>query len=412
MSVFNWLAALPIVLVAAIVLSELGARWWLRTRSSYYVWPPYYRHIFGLDPKIFPNFPSPVHFTVNREGERGAEIPRNYEKLYRVLVAGGSAPECYILDQEASWPTRLQRILERAENLKKLGASHVHVGNIGRSGVGSEALELILRMVLPRVERLDLAIIMVGASDVFHWLQAGAPPAAVREVTTTSDLSKFFSWQPLGPFSRRPRQTALAHIARRARQIMLRPVRRSTDAGDWLRRARESRACATEVRTQVRDAHVMVDNFDVYLRKAIQVAKAKADRVIVVRQPWLSKVDKLEWEHLWHGSIGDVFRHKVKAFYSSDVLCDLMVRIDERALRVAHDIGVECCEVRSAIEPSFDSYYDLVHFTPSSAAVVASILARSVLREPTPGDREYRAAPLAGVIVAQGGRPAIQSNER
>ena len=60
-------------------------------------------------------------------------------------------------------------------------ASRVHVGNIARSGVGSEALDLILERVLPRYPRLSAMVVLVGASDVLRWLEVGAPatpPAA------------------------------------------------------------------------------------------------------------------------------------------------------------------------------------------------------------------------------------------
>jgi len=109
--------------------------------------------------------------------------------LYRVLVAGGSAAESYILDQEASWPIVLQRILERPENLKRLGASHVHVGNIGKSGVGAELLDFILQRVLRRMDRLDVIMIMVGASDALHWLHEGAPPTPFRPSTADTNMN-------------------------------------------------------------------------------------------------------------------------------------------------------------------------------------------------------------------------------
>ena len=173
---FPTLLTIALLLLAAIAVAELIARWWFRVQDKYRLWKPYCREEFGLVPGAFPKCPSPVRFIVNSDGERGSEVPRNAPMLYRVLVAGGSAAESYILDQEASWPIVLQRILERPENLKRLGASHVHVGNIGKSGVGAELLDFILQRVLRRMDRLDVIMIMVGASDALHWLHEGAPP--------------------------------------------------------------------------------------------------------------------------------------------------------------------------------------------------------------------------------------------
>jgi len=220
---FLMLLVLTFLLFAAIVLGESVARWWLRVYAKYRVWKPYFRAEFGLNSLAYPNFPSPARFLVNGDGERGSEIPRHAPKLYRVLVAGGSAVECYALDQEATWPVLLQRILERPENLEKLGASHVHVGNIGKSGVGAEILDCILKRVLPCFPRFDAIIIMVGASDVLRWLHAGAPPTPPPAITAAT-LDEIFGCYPLRPFGPQLRRTALAEITRRIYRAVVRPT--------------------------------------------------------------------------------------------------------------------------------------------------------------------------------------------
>ena len=166
------------VAAAALLLiggsAEVAARRWLRSHSAYYVWPPGLRLRVHPDPAIFPELEAVVHFNVNTDGERGDEVPRRKGDLYRILVVGGSAVEGYLLDQPTSWPGALQRLLNAPQALRTLKASRVHVGNIGRSGVGSQALALILERVLPRYPRLDAIVVMVGATDVFQWLERGA----------------------------------------------------------------------------------------------------------------------------------------------------------------------------------------------------------------------------------------------
>ncbi len=383
MTILLSLALASIAFAVAIGGAEMAARYWLKARKVFFVWTPHFRHEMNLSPEAFPNFPSPARFVVNSEGERGEEVPHRAAKLFRILVAGGSAPECYVLDQEASWPMLLQRTLSRPENLDALGASHVHVGNIGKSGVGAEALDFILRMILPRMARLDAIILMVGGSDVFHWLQASAPETPAREVIRETNLSNYFGWQPVGPFRWNVRRMALTEIARRLHQVLVRPVRRSAGMGEALLRASERRSSARDIRLRPERTEVWADNFEWFLGKAIRTAKTKADRVIVARQPWLSKPESntMRWERLWHGAVGDVFHDPVDAFYSSEALCQLMTILDQRAVKAAEEFGVESCEFRSAIEPSFDSYYDLIHFTPAGAAAVARKLAVSILHE-------------------------------
>src|SRR5437870_6998435 len=167
-----WVLASVVLLLLA-VAAELAARWWLRHRSLYYVFPPGLRLRLHPDPEVFPQLEPLVRFEVNRHGERGGEVPRvrSGARLYRALVAGGSQPEGYLLDQDSSWPGALQRLLQRPHCLQRLRASQVHVGNIARSGVGSEALDLILARVLPRYRRLQAIVLLVGASDVLRWLE-------------------------------------------------------------------------------------------------------------------------------------------------------------------------------------------------------------------------------------------------
>src|SRR5919106_2053699 len=165
------LFGLLVLTVAAV--AELCARWWIRHQAAYYVCPPGLRLRLYPDREAFPELEPVVRFEVNREGERGSDVPRMRpgESLYRILVLGGSQPEGYLLDQDTSWPGALQLLLATPEHLRKLGASAVHVGNIARSGVGAEALDLVLARVLPRYPRLAAIIILVGASDMLRWLE-------------------------------------------------------------------------------------------------------------------------------------------------------------------------------------------------------------------------------------------------
>src|SRR5687768_149467 len=138
MRLLFWLI-LPAAAGLAAVAAELAARWWLRHRTHYYVLPPGLRVRLHPDPEIFPELEPRVRFNVNSEGERGDELPRSTTGLWRGLVIGGSQPEGYLLDQDTAWPGALQRLLEQPAHAARLGAGHVHVGNIARSGVGSEA---------------------------------------------------------------------------------------------------------------------------------------------------------------------------------------------------------------------------------------------------------------------------------
>src|SRR3954465_12817185 len=302
------LVTLALVIPVLAVVTELSVRWWIRHRRQYFVLPPGLGLRLEPDPDILPQLERFVRFDVNAEGERGSDLPRSGGRLFRVLIAGGSQPEGYLLDQDTAWPGGLQRLLERPEHVAKLGADRVHIGNIARSGVGARALDQILARVLPRYPRLQTIILLVGASDVLHWLELGAPadpPPAAR----TSDV---FRCHPELTFGWRVNRLALVELLLRMRHRWLRPVQVHPRACRWIQKARDMRRQAIEIRSEVPDPSPMLEHFDRHFRAAIRKARAHADRVIVVRQPWFDKpCTREEAALMWHGGIGHAWREKV-----------------------------------------------------------------------------------------------------
>jgi lysophospholipase L1-like esterase len=377
------------VAVMLIAAAEPAARWWLRHRGEYYVFPPGLRLRLHLDREVFPELEAVVRFEVNSDGERGSEAPRTRrgETLYRVLVVGGSQPEGYLLDQDTSWPGALQRLLVGPGPLQKPGATRVHVGNISRSGVGSEGLDLILERVLPRYSRLQAIVILVGASDVLRWLEQGAPPCPSAPVPP----SEVFRCHPEGRFGWKLRELAAVELLLRMRRRWLRPVEVHERAGKWVEQARTMRARARAVRTTFGDPSPMLDHFDVHLRRVIEKAKAHADRVVLVRQSWFGKsaYTPEETAHMWHGGAGQAWREDVTTYYSIDVTCELMALLDERAERVAEELDVEQVDLPSLLEPSLRTYYDFFHLTPAGSHVVARAVAATLVREPSAAGRTH-----------------------
>jgi lysophospholipase L1-like esterase len=379
----NVLLLVVAVLLTLPVVAELAARWWLRFEGAYYVFPPGLRLLSYLDRDTFPELEPVVRFEVNRDGERGDDPPRVAagETLCRVLVVGGSQPEGYLLDQDRSWPGALNRLLGAPEQLRALGASKAHVGSIARSGVGAEALDLLLSRVLPRYPRLAAIVILVGASDVLRWLEEGAPPSPAS-APRTADL---FRCHPDGPFGWTPDASAIVELLGRTRRRLLRPVKVHERVGKWVARARAMRAAARVVRSAMPDPAPMLDHFDKHFRRVVQRARTHADRVIVVRQSWFDKepLTPEETSHMWHGGVGQAWCEEVTTYFSIEVTSRLMARLDARAARVAAELGVEQIDLRAILEPNLTTYYDFFHLTPSGAQAVASAVALMLVRTPS-----------------------------
>jgi lysophospholipase L1-like esterase len=368
---------LVLSLVVVVIAAECAARAWIRFRRAYYVCLPNQRLRLHIDRETLPELDPVARFDVNKEGERGTEVPRlrRGETLYRVLVAGGSQPEGYLLDQHVNWPGALQRLL--SSSVASLRASSVHVGSIARSGVGSEALDLILERVLPRYPRLSAIVILVGASDVLRWLEEGAPDRPSTLVST----NELFRCHPEGPFGWTPGTLAITELAGRAHRRLRRPERVHVQGGRWLRKARAMRARAKVIRATFPDPGPMLRHFETCFRRAIERAQAHADRVIVVRQSWYAKPDPLtpeELAHMWHGGAGQAWREELTTYYSIDATARLMALMDASAVHVADESGVEHIDLFPTLESNLKTYYDYFHLTPSGAAAVAAVIARAL----------------------------------
>jgi lysophospholipase L1-like esterase len=378
----SYLLALLGFVVGVVALSigaEFVARLWIRRGKRYYVWRPGLRVEYRPDPAVLPDLEPLVRFEINREGERGSDLLQA-GSLFRVLVAGGSAAECVFIDQPSSWPSVLQRLLMEPSRRHLLGASRVHVGNIARSGIDSQALVRVLEKVLPFYESLDLIAIMVGGSDVNEWLARGTPESFQPEPVRSSD---FFDCHPDRLLAWRRSDLALTEMGRQLWRGQLRVVQRKDRAGRWLGRARAMRAAAREVRHTCPDATAMLDNFDANLRQCLATAKRGAKRVLLVRQPCFRKDEYSpeEISHFWSGAVGRPWNEEVTVFYSEQVVGGLMDLLDQRAVEVADILEVEHLGLSKVVEPSLKSYYDFFHFTSVGAAVVAEAVANAIVSD-------------------------------
>ena len=205
------------------------------------------------------------------------------------------------------------------------------MGSIARSGVGSEALGLILERVLVRYQRLQAIIVLVGASDVLRWLEQGAPPSPPSSASTTD----IFTCHPELAFDWKPRNLALVELILRSRHRWLRPVEVHERAGSWIGEARAMRARAKVIRTSMPHPDPMLNHFERHFRQVLCKAKAHADRVLVIQQPWFDRhPTPEEAAQMWHGGVGQVWREEVSTYYSFEVVSRLMALLNGRVARM------------------------------------------------------------------------------
>lgn len=359
--------------LALIGAAECLARLAIR-RGRYFVLPPGQRERNMLHRESHPQLEPVVRLVVNRLGERGRPLPKR-GRVYRVLVVGGSAAESYTQDQDTQWPAALEAALRTPASLRLLAADDAYVGNIGRSGVDSGSLDVILSRVLPNYRHLDLIVIMVGASDVLRWLEAGAPPSRSAAPLTEAEL---FSWNPSMKFGYSPRSTALFTWFRRLREQFW--VERRNVAR-WMGRARRDRANALTIREDTPSPDVVLEAFRANMASVIRRAREVAARVLVVGQPWFEKAAYTPEEEalFWNGAVGQAYKGTVTEFFSTRVICSLMGEIDVAAERLAVEAGVEFLRLQERVPASVEQFIDHFHSTPAGAARIGRLVAGAVL---------------------------------
>ena len=358
------------------VVSELAARAWLQRFGRAYVWAPYSRVKMILDREVLPTLEPAVEHHTNPDGERGDPVPRDHDSLFRVLVVGGSAAECWFLDQGSSWPSVVQTVLREPRNLARLGAQTVHVGNIGRSLVTTRHLDTILERVLPRYDKLDAIVFMVGVSDLILWLESGAPKHLVEGPIPSSAL---YTQHPDGPFGWKPKTLALRRLASWWNRRLRHPLYVRECVGKRLGDARVMRQRAKEVIDEMPDPTEMLERLEHWLELLIARAKEKAPHVLVVHQPWIERDFTPDEEKLlWSFGTGRPYAGLVTRYYSHEVAWKLHRLVDNCVTKVAKRAGVDQLDVRVLVPNDFEHYYDDHHHTPKGCRVIGEAVARAL----------------------------------
>ena len=366
---------LGVALCVLVVLGvELLCRLWLRHDDRYFAFAPRSTHLYELDSAALPQLPSRVAVRINSDGERGDEYGSD-RGTFRVLVAGGSAAQCLYIDQRSTWPALLQQHLGSSQALTSLRAARVHVGSIGKSGIHSASVNLILRRVLPRYRRVDAIVLMIGAGEALRWIANDAPAGGIP----APDLEECFEAHPEHVYGFAPRSSAAAEVGKRLRSRFR--VERRTRVGRWLGRARALRNNPPELRETIADPARMLAEYEASLGEIIGLAKMKARHVLVTRQPWFQKDEFTAEENslFWNFGVEGLAGGDSSVFYGRAVVDDLLERIDACSARVARRSGVDELDLRPLLSPSTANYYDQFHFTVEGNRLVAVAVADRLL---------------------------------
>jgi lysophospholipase L1-like esterase len=366
----SWLIAVVVVLL--LFLAAEGVSRMMVRRSPYYTWPPNYRMDLHLDPQVKIAGQTVVRVRSNERGERGGPVDA---EAFQVLAVGGSAVECYLLDEPLTWTSVVE------QKLKSSGMDRVRVGNIGMSGADSCLLHTFLGYVSPNYKsKLDVIIIMVGASDVLLWLTDGAPNDWKGD-PNRHPLNEYFRAHPEVPLSWTVRGLGLTELWRRIRSRSKVDARHNV--GKSLIKVRQFRQRAKRMISDTgSDPGQMFSRFRKYLALSIDQCKAISHRVIVVSQPCftLPSYTAEQQQDFWNGSIGDPYKAEPEAYYTAELIADLMAQLRDHTRDGARAAGVEFVDATSTVVPNDrDHYNDQFHFKPVGAARLAEKMTEAIL---------------------------------
>jgi lysophospholipase L1-like esterase len=377
-----WLVYVVLAMAAGAVLAELAARLWVRRFEKYYALLPGRRTKIHFDTTFFRPLKSPIWRVVNRCGERGDAVP-NSPGLYRVLLLGGSAAACGLLDQDRTWSAALQTLLNERQALEGLGARRVHVGCVAKSLVDTGGLRRILERILPQYGRVNLLVVMIGIADVLRWLDQGAPDGVAA---TPLGESECFAASPGASFGWKPQRTALASLWRRTRAVWLHHTEVLEDAGRNIRREAATRAGIGQFTPLHQDASGVMRLARENLRELLRVARRHADRVLVVQPPrWQDPESAGAEPLLWQGRIGRP-EDGPPRFLSTADLYRLFGMLGTAVAEAAAEGGLEELNAQDRLNAIERPFYDHIHFTEAGARAMAQAVAAAVLGWPEARD--------------------------
>jgi hypothetical protein len=196
------------------------------------------------------------------------------------------------------------------------------------------------------------------------------------------DADHCFQQHDFGPFGWAPSKLAVRECVRRTKNHYFPKELRRLRAGKSFAKLREMRAAATLL-DEIPDTAPMLAYYETWLRSAIDNARSTGARVVVLRQPWLQKQFTPEEEKLlWNWGKGRPHLGQVAQYFDIYLVHRLMAEVADVTERIALDMGVEACELRTRLEPSFEIFYDSVHNTPLGCEAVGKLVAEALLCPP------------------------------
>lgn len=341
---------------------------------GYLVWPPGMRHENHPAAGIFAGVEGPSRFETNGLGIRGPEMGTDRSQEFRILFLGGSATECFYLDQAEAWPALAGTMLPRPADGRR-----VWVGNVGRSGHNSRDHVVEMRHLLPSLQ-IDLVVVQMGVNDLGLRLAQGSaynPEFLATEENVQYQLRHAFSIRPEDPnlpFYRKGYLGRLLGLA--PADPSPKPHQVVDNAGHAFARWRQFRRTGK----MVSDLPPLEAALEEYARNAEEIVRRGREmgvEVVFLTQPalWREALTEEEQRTLWMGGTGDFQAGPGGTYYTAGALARALTAYNRTVLEVCTRTATDCLDLVPHVKQDLSIFYDDCHFNENGARKVASVVA-------------------------------------
>jgi lysophospholipase L1-like esterase len=282
-----------------------------------------------------------VHYSTNKWGFRGDEIPSDIDEYYFILAIGGSTTECFVLDDKKTWPYLLQQFLKNSSNEK------IIVQNGGLAGHTTRGHLLMMKHVVPKVKP-DALIFLVGVNDLTLSLTGG--PYLYEN--TSKDYKLFVNY--------------------RSYQILSSWKKALTGEVIWGKAPykdiefKKLTKPEPEFSSDYQDELTSLPEFEKNIKEIIKIGRQYNIRMIFFTQPTL-----FEDTGYWSNVESRTAWAKSKYYISAKTYARMLDKFNKKLLKICDEEQVECSDLASRIPRSREYFYDDVHFTEKGSLLMA-----------------------------------------
>ena len=362
---------------AFLVLCSVFAATFQGESCQYCIWEPNLHVELNPDSSVIRGIFGSSQFTTNKIGLRGDDLK---DQEIRMITIGGSTMECGYLDDKETWPYLLQ------EKLAAKTQKSAWVGNAGRSGMNSRHHILQMEKLFDQIKNIDLAIILIGVNDagllVDNYNPAGLDDPKLRK----QSMDASFRVLPADDIA-----SWIKASIRSLRRMLLGDtafmINKATQTGIQYKGARERRKRARKVAIPQQKLELLPAVLDEYKRNIesmIRLCNRYRVRPLFLTQPSLYQLSlPPEDEALLWGGVVDHNEKDENAWLYATVaeLKRIMGEYNRVLLETARANDALVLDLDAVVSPSWDVFYDDVHFTEKGARIVADAVAEFVCRQ-------------------------------